>query len=196
MDLSLNRTQQAGLVVLRTLIGWHFLYEGDVKTLGPAWSRDGSPLAPFASAGYLRSASGPFSDVFRRLADVSWLPWLDQLMAWSLLLVGLGRHRNEEGAPEGAARETGVTVASKAGPAGSASESRARDAAGSGKGVGAAAGGIDRLVSYRLQVSGFCSAVRTGSELKCGPQRARSAARACIAGFDAIQTKTRVQITA
>jgi predicted dehydrogenase len=102
----------------------------------------------------------------------------------------------EEGAPEGAVRETGVTVASMAGPAGSASESRARDAAGSGKGVGASAGGVDRLLSYRLQVSGFCSAVRTGAELKCGPERALSSALACIAGFDAIQTKTRVQITA
>lgn len=90
MDLSINRTQQAGLVVLRTLIGWHFLYEGFVKILWPAWSRDGAPLARFSSAGYLRSATGPLAELFRGLADVGWLPWLDHLMAWSLLLVGLG----------------------------------------------------------------------------------------------------------
>ena len=90
MDSTLNRTQQTALVVLRTLIGWHFLYEGFVKTLWPAWSRDGAPLARFSSAGYLRSSTGPLADVFRSLADVSWLPWLDLLVAWSLLLVGLG----------------------------------------------------------------------------------------------------------
>jgi thiosulfate dehydrogenase [quinone] large subunit len=72
MDPTLNRTQQTALVVLRTLIGWHFLYEGFVKTL------------------WLRSSTGPLADLFHRLADVSWLPWADQLMAWSLLLVGLG----------------------------------------------------------------------------------------------------------
>ena len=90
MDLPLSRNQQTALVVLRTLIGWHFLYEGFVKTLWPAWSRDGAPLARFSSAGYLRSATGPFADLFRGFADVSWLPWLDHLVAWSLLLVGLG----------------------------------------------------------------------------------------------------------
>ena len=89
MDLSLNRTQQTALVVLRTLVGWHFLYEGFVKIVWPAWSRDGAPLARFSSGGYLRSSTGPFAELFRGLADASWLPWLDLLMAWSLLLVGL-----------------------------------------------------------------------------------------------------------
>ena len=102
----------------------------------------------------------------------------------------------EEGAAAGAAKATGVTVAPKAGPAGSASESRAADAAGAGKGVGGASGGVDRLVSYRLQVSGFCSAVRTGAPLLGGPERALASARACIAGFDAIEKKTRIEITA
>jgi thiosulfate dehydrogenase [quinone] large subunit len=90
MDLPLSRTQQTALVVLRTLVGWHFLYEGFVKMVWPAWTRDGTPLARFSSAGYLRSSTGPFAELFRALADVSWLPWLDELMAWSLLLVGLG----------------------------------------------------------------------------------------------------------
>jgi len=102
----------------------------------------------------------------------------------------------EEGAPAGAAKATGVAVAPKAGPAGSASESRAADAAGAGKGVGAASGGGDRLAAYRMEVSGFCSAVRTGAPLLCGPERALGSARACIAGFDAIEKKARVEIKA
>ena len=87
---SLMRTQQAALVLLRTLIGWHFLYEGLVKLVWPAWTRAGVPLGRFSSAGYLRSSTGPLADVFRAFADASWLPWLDLLMAWGLLLVGLG----------------------------------------------------------------------------------------------------------
>jgi thiosulfate dehydrogenase [quinone] large subunit len=90
MNQTLHGTQQSALVVLRTLIGWHFLYEGLVKIVWPAWSRDGAPLARFSSGGYLRSSTGPLAELFRGLADVSWLPWLDHLMAWSLLLVGLG----------------------------------------------------------------------------------------------------------
>ena len=88
-SLSLNRTQQMALVLLRTLIGWHFLYEGLVKLVWPAWTRAGAPMGRFSSAGYLRSSTGPFADVFRAFADASWLPWLDLLVAWSLLLVGL-----------------------------------------------------------------------------------------------------------
>lgn len=86
----LDRTQQVALVVLRTLIGWHFAYEGFVKLFWPAWSRDGVPLARFSSVGYLRSATGPLAEAFRGLADWNGLPWLDHLVAWGLLLAGLG----------------------------------------------------------------------------------------------------------
>ena len=103
----------------------------------------------------------------------------------------------EEGVPAGEARATGIAVAAKAqGPAGTASESRSADAAGAGKGVGAASGGGDRLAAYRYEVDGFCGAIRTGAPLKCGPERALASARACIAGFDAIETKTRIEIKA
>jgi thiosulfate dehydrogenase (quinone) large subunit len=88
--LSLSRTHQVALVLLRTLIGWHFLYEGLVKVVWPAWTRAGVPFGRFSSAGYLRTSTGPFSEIFRAFADASWLPWLDLLMAWGLLLVGLG----------------------------------------------------------------------------------------------------------
>jgi thiosulfate dehydrogenase [quinone] large subunit len=87
---SLTRTHQMALVLLRTLVGWHFLYEGLVKVVWPAWTRAGVPLGRFSSAGYLRSSTGPFADAFRAFADASWLPWLDGVLAWGLVLVGLG----------------------------------------------------------------------------------------------------------
>jgi predicted dehydrogenase len=103
----------------------------------------------------------------------------------------------EEGAAPGQAKATGLEVMPKGrGPVGSASESRAADAAGTARGGGSAANGGDRLAAYRAEVAGFCAAVRTGAPLQCGPQRAAASARACIAGFDAIQTKARVEIRA
>jgi predicted dehydrogenase len=102
----------------------------------------------------------------------------------------------EEGAPPGEAKATGVAVVPKAGPAGSASESRSADAAGASRGMGVAADSGDRLAAYRYEIDGFCSAVRTGSAVKCGPERALVAARACLAGFDAIERKARIDIKA
>ena len=37
-QFSLNHVQQAGLVILRVFIGWHFLYEGMIKWTDPEWS--------------------------------------------------------------------------------------------------------------------------------------------------------------
>ncbi len=54
--------QQTLLVVLRTLIGWHFLYEGYTKLLQPAWGRLGAPLAAWSSAAYLKAATGPLAE--------------------------------------------------------------------------------------------------------------------------------------
>lgn len=89
LESGLTRGQQVSLVLLRTLIGWHFLYEGYFKLWRPAWSRDGAPLAAWSSAGYLHAASGPFASVFHRLADASWLPRVDLAIAVGLVLVGL-----------------------------------------------------------------------------------------------------------
>lgn len=88
-DRELSQIQQVSLVLLRTLIGWHFLYEGYFKLLRPAWSRDGAPLAPWTSAGYLKAASGPFADVFHSLAASPWLGAIDTAVAGALLAVGL-----------------------------------------------------------------------------------------------------------
>ncbi len=85
----LSPSQRFGLVVLRTLIGWHFLYEGYFKLMLPGWTRDGVPLAPWSSAGYLKAATGPFASMFHALAESSWLETLDLVLPVMLVLVGL-----------------------------------------------------------------------------------------------------------
>jgi thiosulfate dehydrogenase [quinone] large subunit len=87
--LYLSGAQQATLVILRTLIGWHFLYEGYYKLMLPAWGSDGKPLPPWTSAGYLKAASGPFARVFQWLIDAGWIGWIDKTVKISLLLIGL-----------------------------------------------------------------------------------------------------------
>lgn len=85
----LSATQQVALVSLRTLIGWHFLYEGYYKLVLPAWSADGVPLGQWSSAGYLKAASGPLAGLFRRMVDAGWTPWIDRAVEIGLVLVGL-----------------------------------------------------------------------------------------------------------
>jgi thiosulfate dehydrogenase [quinone] large subunit len=81
--------QQTALVVLRTLIGWHFLYEGYTKLLQPAWTRAGAPVAAWSSAAYLKAATGPLADVFHSLGNASWIGTLDLMVAALLVAVGL-----------------------------------------------------------------------------------------------------------
>jgi thiosulfate dehydrogenase [quinone] large subunit len=88
-DISVSRRQQIALVVLRTLVGWHFLYEGYVKLLNPAWGRDGHPLAVWSSAGYLKAATGPLADLFHSLGSAAWVGRLDIAIAVLLIAVGL-----------------------------------------------------------------------------------------------------------
>jgi thiosulfate dehydrogenase (quinone) large subunit len=81
--------QQVSLVLLRTLIGWHFFYEGYTKLLQPAWSRAGAPVAAWSSAGYLKAATGPFAEFFHSLGNASWIGTLDIVVAAALVAVGL-----------------------------------------------------------------------------------------------------------
>ena len=81
--------QELALVVLRTLVGWHFLYEGLSKLWPPAWSRSGVPLGRWTSAGYLRAASGPLADVFHDMASSRLLATVDVLMPIALVFVGV-----------------------------------------------------------------------------------------------------------
>jgi thiosulfate dehydrogenase (quinone) large subunit len=84
-----SSVQQATLVLLRTVIGWHFLYEAYYKIASPVWSATGTPLARWTSAGYLNGASGPLAGLFKRMVDAGWTPWLDGMVKIGLLLIGL-----------------------------------------------------------------------------------------------------------
>ena len=85
----MTASHQVLLVLLRTLIGWHFLYEGYVKLLRPAWGLDGVPLAAWSSSGYLRGATGPLAGVFNALGSSQWVGTIDQVVAVALVAIGL-----------------------------------------------------------------------------------------------------------
>ena len=61
----MNFLTRVFLVLLRLAIGWHFLFEGIEKiesvNVGPTTTN-----RPWTSEPYLREASGPFGDYFRR----------------------------------------------------------------------------------------------------------------------------------
>lgn len=73
--------QWTALVILRILIGWHFLYEGIVKLLNPYWS----------SAGYLSESKWLLSEWFQSIAaSPGALSVVDFLNVWGLIAIGLG----------------------------------------------------------------------------------------------------------
>ena len=53
---------------------------------------------------------------------------------------------------------------------------------------------VDRSESTRRQIRGFCSAIRVGTPLATGPEKAMSSARASIRAHDAVAAKTRLTI--
>ena len=85
----LSNSQQTVLVVLRTLIGWHFLYEGYTKLLYPAWGQNGVPAPVWSSAAYLKAATGPLSALFHWMGNAPWIGSLDLVIAVALTVVGL-----------------------------------------------------------------------------------------------------------
>jgi len=69
------------LVILRILIGWHFLYEGVVKILNPYWT----------SAGFLIESKWIFAPVFHAIvANSTLLHIVDFMNMWGLVAIGLG----------------------------------------------------------------------------------------------------------
>ena len=85
---SLSRLQAVTLVALRTLVGWHFLYEGYYKWMVPGWTRAGAPLARWSAAGYLKGATGPFAGVFHWLAGSGVAGVVDWAIPLALVIVG------------------------------------------------------------------------------------------------------------
>jgi thiosulfate dehydrogenase [quinone] large subunit len=77
----LSRIQVVTLVILRVVIGWHFLYEGVSKLTNPTWS----------AAGYLLQSRGPLAGFFHWMAaDPERLANVNLLNKWGLTAVGLG----------------------------------------------------------------------------------------------------------
>jgi thiosulfate dehydrogenase [quinone] large subunit len=78
---NLTRVQMATIVVMRVIIGWHFLYEGLAKLTKPSWS----------AAGFLLQSRGPFADLFHWMAaDPERLAVINQMNMWGLTAIGLG----------------------------------------------------------------------------------------------------------
>ncbi len=77
----LNPYQQWGLIILRIIIGWHFLYEGIVKLMDPGWSAES----------YLVNTRGLFSGIFHTMAaHPVILEVVNFLNIWGMLFIGLG----------------------------------------------------------------------------------------------------------
>ena len=75
-----NKYQFYGLVILRFLIGWHFLYEGISKLLNPYWS----------SAAYLLDSKWIFSGLAKTIvSNPTLLTFSDYINMWGLTLVGI-----------------------------------------------------------------------------------------------------------
>ena len=79
--MTLSRGAAFAIVVMRVVIGWHFLYEGLAKLQAPA----------FSAAGYLQQSRGPFASFFKALAaDPNTMAWVNPVTMWGLVAVGLG----------------------------------------------------------------------------------------------------------
>jgi thiosulfate dehydrogenase [quinone] large subunit len=88
--MRLTGFQQFCLVTLRTVIGWHFAYEGFYKLMLPGWSRTGQLVAAWSAEGYLRGATGPLAPMFHRMAQsAGTMHAVDLIVPLGLLLVGL-----------------------------------------------------------------------------------------------------------
>ena len=79
-SIKTNQCQFYGLVVLRVLIGWHFLYEGISKLINPYWS----------SAAYLLDSKWVFSGIAETIvSNPTLLTFSDYINMWGLTLVGV-----------------------------------------------------------------------------------------------------------
>ena len=73
--------QLSTLILLRVLIGWHFLYEGVAKLMDPGWS----------SASFLLESKWIFAPIFHFMATTpAILGFVDFMNMWGLTAIGLG----------------------------------------------------------------------------------------------------------
>ena len=94
---------------------------------------------------------------------------------------------------EGEGQSTKVEVSPQtSGPVADASATRATDSP--GRSVAPSGGGAEKSNAYRLEIAEFCSAVRTGSPIRCGPQKAMRTAIACLTANRAAEQRARLEI--
>ncbi|MCF8335316.1 MAG: DoxX family membrane protein, partial [Bacteroidales bacterium] len=80
-SIRLTLPQQWGFIVLRIIIGWHFLYEGIVKLMDPDWSAES----------FLNGSQGFLSEAFQWMASQpAVLEVVNVLNIWGLILIGVG----------------------------------------------------------------------------------------------------------
>lgn len=84
--MALKKSSLRILVILRILIGWHFLHEGVTKILKPGWT----------CLGYLVDSQGPFSFIFNNMAKsqaivgaADWMNIIGLTAIGFFLIVGL-----------------------------------------------------------------------------------------------------------
>jgi len=80
-NITYSKLQLMFLVILRVLIGWHFLYEGIQKFTNPNWS----------SVAYLLDSEGFLEEFYFGLAgNPNTQVVIDFLNVWGLIAIGLG----------------------------------------------------------------------------------------------------------
>ena len=97
---------------------------------------------------------------------------------------------------EGEGASTKVEVSRQsANPIVDASATRAADTP--GRAIDSAPGGqTDRGAAYRNETSEFCAAIRTGGQVRCGPEKAMRSAIACLTANRSAEQKARLVIAA
>jgi uncharacterized membrane protein YphA (DoxX/SURF4 family) len=79
--IDISQTGMYLLVILRIIVGWHFLYEGLVKLTDPSWS----------AAGYLEQSRYILPGLFHWMAESPGiLGVINFINVWGLILIGLG----------------------------------------------------------------------------------------------------------
>ena len=76
-----SKIQTIVLVLLRLVVGYHFLFEGMDKFFDPNWT----------SAGFLLQSNWLFADIFHSLVESSFiLAVVDFMNIWGQILIGIG----------------------------------------------------------------------------------------------------------
>jgi len=96
---------------------------------------------------------------------------------------------------EGESGTTRVEVSRQAsGPVVDASATRPADSPGRSI-AGGSADQNDRATAYKNEIAEFCSAVRTGTPVRCGPEKAMRTAVACLTANRAAEARSRLAIS-